>query len=215
MHPSRSITFFLTLLLILTWMFSQGQEKKDSAITVADTVKAATKKAAADSAKQKKKRSEPGKAALRSAIIPGWGQAYNKKYWKLPIVYGALAVPVIAFNYNNTWYQKTREAYEIRYTKDTARYDEIDPSLQPLSTESLQIYRNEFRQNMDFSVLAFLIIWGLQVADAAVDAHLRSFNISDDLSLKVKPNLSPGMSNGVSLILTYREPRSKTSLTGY
>jgi hypothetical protein len=68
---------------------------------------------------------------------------------------------------------------------------------------------------MDFSVLAFLIIWGLQVADAAVDAHLKSFNISDDLSLKVKPNLSPGISNGVSLILTYREPRPKSSLTGY
>jgi hypothetical protein len=202
-------------LLILTSAGSYGQQKKDSAVTVSDTLRAAAKKAAADTVKAKKKRSEPGKAALRSAILPGWGQAYNKKYWKLPIVYGALAIPVIAFNYNNTWYQKTREAYEIRYTQDTARYDEIDPSLQPLSTESLQIYRNEFRQNMDFSVLAFLIIWGLQVADAAVDAHLRSFNISDDLSLKVKPNLSPGLSNGVSLILTYREPRPKTSLTGY
>ncbi|HSF44871.1 MAG TPA: DUF5683 domain-containing protein [Chitinophagaceae bacterium] len=202
-------------LLTLTLARSYGQQKKDSAVTVSDTLRAAAKKTAADTVKAKKKRSEPGKAALRSAILPGWGQAYNKKYWKLPIVYGALAVPVIAFNYNNTWYQKTREAYEIRYTRDTARYDEIDPSLQPLSTESLQIYRNEFRQNMDFSVLAFLIIWGLQVADAAVDAHLRSFNISDDLSLKVKPTLSPGMSGGVSLILTYREPRSKTSLTGY
>jgi hypothetical protein len=215
MRSYRLITVFILALLTLTSARIQGQQKKDSAVTVADTLRAAAKKAAADTAKAKKKRSEPGKAALRSAIIPGWGQAYNKKYWKLPIVYGALAIPVIAFNYNNTWYQKTREAYEIKYTQDTARYDEIDPSLQPLSTESLQIYRNEFRQNMDFSVLAFLIIWGLQVADAAVDAHLKSFNISDDLSLKVKPNISPGMSNGVSLILTYREPRPKSSLTGY
>jgi hypothetical protein len=214
MRSYRLITFFILALLTLASARIQGQQKKDSAVTVADTLRAAAKKAA-DTAKAKKKRSEPGKAALRSAILPGWGQAYNKKYWKLPIVYGALAIPVVAFNYNNTWYQKTREAYEIKYTQDTARYDEIDPSLQPLSTESLQIYRNEFRQNMDFSVLAFLIIWGLQVADAAVDAHLKTFNISDDLSLKVKPNLSPGMSNGVSLILTYRDPRPKTSLTGY
>ncbi|HEX5667932.1 MAG TPA: DUF5683 domain-containing protein [Chitinophagaceae bacterium] len=192
-----------------------GQQRNDSAITVADTLRAAAKKSSADTGKVKKKRSEPGKAALRSAILPGWGQAYNKKYWKLPIVYGALAIPVITFNYNNTWYNKTREAYEIKYTKDTARYSEIDPSLLPLSTESLQLYRNEFRQGMDFSILAFLIIWGLQVADAAVDAHLKNFNISDDLSMKIKPTVLPGISNGVSLILTYRDTKPKTALAGY
>lgn len=215
MRSFRSVTFLITLLLTLASAQIYGQQRKDSAITVADTVRAAAKKASADTGKVKKKRSEPGKAALRSAILPGWGQAYNKKYWKLPIVYGILAVPVVTFNYNNTWYKKTREAYEIRYTKDTARYDEIDPSLQPLSTQSLQIYRDEFRQGMDFSVLAFLIIWGLQVADAAVDAHLKSFNISDDLSMKIKPTVMPGIANGVSLILTYRDTRPKTALAGF
>ncbi|HLO81156.1 MAG TPA: DUF5683 domain-containing protein [Chitinophagaceae bacterium] len=207
-------------MLILTSAHIQGQQKKDSAVTVADTVRAAAKKAAADTAKVKKKRSEPGKASLRSAIIPGWGQAYNKKYWKLPIVYGALAVPVITFTYNNNWYKKTREAYSIRYYNDTSKVsdlptDGIDPSLQPLSTESLQIYRNQFRKNMDLSVLAFLAIWGLQVADAAVDAHLKSFNVNDDLSLKIKPTISPGGSKGVSLVLTYRDTKPKTSLIGF
>jgi hypothetical protein len=203
------------MLLMLATVQIYGQQRNDSAITVADTLRAAAKKSSADTVKVKKKRSEPGKAALRSAILPGWGQAYNKKYWKLPIVYGALAIPVITFNYNNTWYNKTREAYEIKYTKDTARYSEIDPSLLPLSTESLQLYRNEFRQGMDFSILAFLIIWGLQVADAAVDAHLKNFNISDDLSMKIKPTVLPGISNGVSLILTYRDTKPKTALAGF
>jgi Family of unknown function (DUF5683) len=215
MHSFRSITFLIISLLILVSASVYGQQRKDSAITVADTMRAAAKKASADTAKVKKKRSEPGKAALRSAILPGWGQAYNKKYWKLPIVYGALAVPVVTFNYNYTWYNKTREAYEIKYTQDTARYSEIDPRLLPLSTESLQLYRNQFRQGMDFSVLAFLIIWGLQVADAAVDAHLKGFNISDDLSMKIKPTVLPGISNGVSLILTYRDTRPKTALAGF
>jgi Family of unknown function (DUF5683) len=200
---------------MLATVQTYGQQRNDSAITVADTLRAAAKKSSADTVKVKKKRSDPGKAALRSAIIPGWGQAYNKKYWKLPIVYGALAIPVITFNYNNTWYNKTREAYEIKYTQDTARYSEIDPSLLPLSTESLQLYRNEFRQGMDFSVLAFLLIWGLQVADAAVDAHLKNFNISDDLSMKIKPTVLPGISNGVSLVLTYRDTKSKTALAGF
>src|SRR5262249_54778254 len=54
----------------------------------------------------------PQKATRHSAIIPGWGQAYNKQYWKIPIVYGALAVPASLFIYNNKWYQKTKDAYE-------------------------------------------------------------------------------------------------------
>jgi hypothetical protein len=156
----------------------------------------------------RKGRSEPGKAALRSAILPGLGQAYNKKYWKIPLVYGALAVPTATFIYNKNWYDKTREAYTIKYYNDTNKVtpdlptDDMDPQLVPLSTESTRLYRNEFRKNMDLSILAFLLIWGLQVADAAVDAHLKSFNVSDDLSLQVRPGITTtGQSIGLGLNL--------------
>lgn len=182
-------------------------------------------KAVVDSASKKsdtarvKKRTEQGKAALRSAIIPGWGQAYNKKYWKIPIVYGALAIPVYTFTYNLDWYRKTREAYRIKAYNDTATVplpeDEIDPRLQPLSSSALQQYRNEFRQNVDFSVLAFLVIWGLQVADAAVDAHLRSFNVSDDLSMRIRPIIAPGGQNGVSLVFQLRNNKTQPSLPSF
>jgi hypothetical protein len=160
-----------------------------------------------DSDTTKKVRSNASKAALRSAIIPGWGQAYNKKYWKIPIVYGALAIPVATFIYNKNWYEKTRYAYQVKYYNDTSFVsdlptDGIDPQILPLSTQSTRIYRDEFRKNMDFSVLAFLLLWGLNVADAAVDGHLKSFNVNDDLSLKIKPGYSPmGNTNGLSLIL--------------
>jgi hypothetical protein len=153
----------------------------------------------------KKAKSRAGKAALRSGIIPGWGQAYNKKYWKVPIVWGALAVPVVTFTYNLKWYDKTSYAYTVKYTKDTANYSNIDPELQPLSEESLQIYRNDFRRNMDYSILAFIIIWGLNVADAAVDAHLADFNVGEDLSLKIRPGHSQmGNTTGISVILAFR-----------
>lgn len=186
-----------------------------------DTIPAkdSLKKAAADTAKKKEKKPQ-AKASIRSAIIPGWGQAYNKRYWKIPIVYGALAIPVYTFTYNKKWYDKTREAYRIKLYNDTARVplpeDDIDPRLQPLSSGSLKIYRDEFRQNMDFSVLAFLVIWGLQVADAAVDAHLRSFNVTDDLSMKVKPWAAPGgRSNGVSLVFQWRDHKPRTVVPSY
>lgn len=171
-------------------------------------------KPAADSGKStaapdtaKKERSIAANAALRSAMIPGWGQIYNRKYWKLPLVYGALAVPVSTFAYNLDWYRKCREAYTIRYFNDTSRVlpdlptDGIDQQLQPLSTQSLRLYRNEFRKNVDLSVLALLALWGLNVLDATVDGHLRSFNVSDDLSLKLDPGPGmPGQSMSVGLV---------------
>ena len=138
----------------------------------------------------KKKRSVASTAALYSTILPGLGQAYNKKYWKIPIVYGVIAIPVSLFRYNSNWYKKTREAFTIRSTNDTANFNKIDPQLVPLSNESLRLYRNEFRKNMDFSVLGILVAWGLNIVDATVDGHLRGFDISDEVTLKLDPHFS-------------------------
>ncbi len=158
-----------------------------------------------------RKRSPATKAAIRSAIVPGLGQVYNKKYWKVPLVYGAIAIPVFTFTYNLKWYKKTKYAYSIKYYNDSAHFSNIDPKLQPLSVESLKTYRNDFRKNLDYSVLAFLVVWGLQVADAAVDAHLRDFDISDDLSLKLKPWIPASFNAaGLSLVLNIGKTQPKT-----
>jgi hypothetical protein len=142
----------------------------------------------------KKIRSIASKAALRSAILPGLGQIYNKKYWKLPLVYGAIAIPTSLFTYNKKWYERTRFAYQVRASQDTASYPLIWRTLRPISTESLKRYRNEFRKSMDLSVLYFLLVWGLNVVDATVDGHLRTFDIANDLSMEVKPYLPPNAS---------------------
>ena len=207
------IFFFLILLPLLT--LGEPALQEPALQELRDTLPAK----AADTLK-KKERKPQAKAAIRSAFLPGWGQAYNKKYWKIPIVYGALAIPVVTYNYNKNWYEKTREAYRIKLYNDTAtvKLDEsgIDPRLQPLSSASLKIYRDEFRQNIDFSILALIALWGLQVVDATVDAHLRSFNISDDLSMRVKPWSSPGFrANGLSLVFQFRDSRARTALPSY
>lgn len=152
-----------------------------------------------DTTAAKKKRSIASNAALRSAILPGFGQLYNKKYWKIPLVYGALAIPVSTYRYNKEWYEKTRFAYTVRVTSDTANFKNIAPELSPIATQSLKLYRNQFRKNMDFSLLGILLMWGLNVVDATVDGHLRTFDISDKLSMGIKPLLSP---NGRQLGLT-------------
>ena len=149
----------------------------------------------------------PRKAALRSAILPGWGQIYNKKYWKLPIIYGGLGFAGGIFIYNLGEYRNTRFAYQVKYNMrvnrtDSALFAQIDPKLKPLSEESLRFYRSQYRRDIDYSALFILLLWGLNVVDATVDAHLKSFDVSPDLSLRFKAGHSSlANTNGLSIIL--------------
>ncbi|MFY8024813.1 MAG: DUF5683 domain-containing protein [Sediminibacterium sp.] len=136
----------------------------------------------------------PQKATRRSALIPGWGQAYNREYWKLPLVYGILAIPAVTYFYNTSFYKKTKFAYEARFkeqTGDSSDVSSIDPELRGLSIASLQNYRNAFRRDRDYSILWFILAWGLQVVDATVFGHLRHFDVSNSLSMQVHPQLNP------------------------
>ncbi len=156
------------------------------------------------------KKNSPQKiAALRSAILPGLGQIYNKKYWKLPFVYGALGTTAVVFIYNLNNYKDLRLAYKVKYNirvfRDSADYHKVSPNLLPLSEESLRFNRDQFRQSLDYTVLLFVAFWGLNVIDAAVDAHLKSFDISPNLGLKIRVGHSEmAGTNGLNLALTFR-----------
>jgi hypothetical protein len=160
---------------------------------------------------------KPKVAALRSAILPGLGQIYNKKYWKLPIVYAALGISGGVFLYNLKNYKDTRFAYQAIYKaslppydplnpapgpyRDSTDYFKIKPPLQRYSLSTLQYYRNSFRRDIDYSALIFIILWGLNVVDATVDAHLKAFDVSPDLSLRFKPGRSRmAGTTGLSLV---------------
>jgi hypothetical protein len=164
------------------------------------------------------KKHSPRTAAIRSAILPGLGQIYNKKYWKLPIVYGALGVSGGIFFYNLKNYKDTRFAYKVKYNMrqpgataaDSALFNQIKANLQPLSEESLRFYRDQFRRDIDYAALFFILLWGLNIVDATVDAHLKSFDVSPDLSLRIKPGYSEmAGTNGLSLVLHIGKNHSK------
>ncbi|NDA62146.1 MAG: hypothetical protein EBX50_08890 [Chitinophagia bacterium] len=136
----------------------------------------------------------PRIATRRSAILPGWGQAYNREYWKIPIAYGIISIPVVTFIFNNNYYKKMKFAYEARYKEaqgDNSDVSKIDPELINLPINSLLNYRNAYRRDRDYSVLFFLLAWGFQVADATVFAHLKQFDVTNNLSMQVKPVLDP------------------------
>jgi hypothetical protein len=193
---------FVFLILHAGCISSQAQ--KTTLVLDSATLNAGSKKK--DSTVSKAFR--PAKiAATRSAILPGLGQIYNKKYWKLPIVYGALTTTGFFFRYNYKNYKDLKQAYIGKYNArvfhDSTEYRKIKPNLVPLSEESLRFQRDQFRRDMDYSVLIFALLWGLNVMDAAVDAHLKSFDVSPDLSLKIKPGHSQmAGTNGLSLLLT-------------
>lgn len=104
-------------------------------------------------------------------------------------------------------YKDTKFAYRVKYNMrvfgtDSASFASIKDNLKPLSEESLKFYRNQFRRDIDYSALVFILLWGLNVVDATVDAHLKSFDVSPDLSLRIKPGYSDlARTNGLSLIL--------------
>lgn len=203
-------TFLVFLLTVLVHSFAYSQKndsagiRKDSSI-IRDTVGKEIMKIDTLA----KKKFIPRQATIRSAILPGWGQVYNKKYWKLPLVYAAVGIPVYAFLYNRGWYIKTRDAAKMIANADTLNWrNRVDQKLFVFfptqdALGSLLNYRNEYRRDMDYSILFVLLAWGLNVVDATVDAHLKGFDISDDLSLKIKPTILSGTSTaGISLVFT-------------
>lgn len=207
--------YFCLCFIFLACGFFLKAQNTDSIYVSSDSTK--IKKLDTVSLKEQNKiayleKHEPRKATFRSAILPGWGQAYNKEYWKIPIVYGAIAIPTATYLYNNKWYKKTRDAYNIVINNDTANFGTIDPKLQPLISNptSLQFYRNQFRKDRDYSTLWFIIVWGLNVADATVFAHLKHFDVSDNLSMDIRPDINPQLKTaGIGIVFNFKNPATK------
>ncbi len=216
--PLNRLAFLLCCLVLCLASF--GQKTKPTLPN--DNLLSATKDSLknmelADSNAAKRKHI-PRIATRRSLILPGWGQAYNHQYWKIPIVYAALAIPAYTFFYNNSYYKKTKFAYEALYKasygtpKDSSDLDKIDPQLKQLNIYSLQTYRNAFRRDRDYSILWFVILWGLNVADATVFGHLKNFDVSNDLSLHVQPSFNPiNKLSSLSLVLNTKKQTHKMS----
>ena len=150
------------------------------------------------------KKYDPGIAIRRSAMLPGWGQYTNKKYWKIPLVYAGIGIPAYLFTRNLKQYKEAKRAFILASDNDPTNDNQIKEPYFSVRAQPdrIRVFRNSVRQNVDYSVLFFIVLWGLNVADAAVDANLKTFDVSDDLSLQFKGGYSPlANTNGLSIVL--------------
>lgn len=125
------------------------------------------------------------KAVIMSALIPGLGQVYNKKYWKVPIVYGGLLTAAYFVNLNRVAYHDFKEAYIAEVDSDATTLNETG-----LEVPGLQAYMEFYRTRMEISYIALGLLYVLNIVDASVDAHLYTFDVSDDLSLRITPEFN-------------------------
>jgi hypothetical protein len=129
--------------------------------------------------------SRPKKAAYLSAALPGLGQAFNKRYWKIPIVYGAFGTIGYFIGYNNNKYQQYRNAYLL---KKSFPLEELDDDLAiNISEDNLQRGLDYYRRNRDLLMIVLVGVYIIQILDAHIDAHLMEFDVSDDLTFRVEP----------------------------
>ncbi len=127
----------------------------------------------------------PTKAALFSTFVPGLGQAYNKKYWKIPVIYAGLAIPIyFGVDQHNQFVEK-RDAYVARVNGDST--DKFLEQGNFFSNEGLLSSMDINRRNRDLMIIIASAVYVLQIVDASVDAHLFYFNVSDDLSFRATP----------------------------
>ncbi|MBT8305074.1 MAG: hypothetical protein KJP09_11435 [Bacteroidia bacterium] len=168
----------LLAIVFLVFSFSalaQDQEtKKDSILNNNDTLKVITSSAQ----KTEIDPLAPSKAAFYSAVLPGLGQAYNKKYWKIPIVYAALGTGIYFYVDNNNEYKRYRDAYKSRLAGF-----ETDEFFGVVNDDGLVEAQKQLRRNKEISLLVTIGIYALNIIDANVDAHLLQYNVDDNLSL--------------------------------
>lgn len=166
--------FFFAGLVIAVLLFNQPLRLNAQTDTVPET--------------SAKKPHSAKKATIMSAILPGLGQAYNKKYWKIPIIYAGFGTLYYFIRTNGQEYRKFRDAYNIVANNDTLLFPSNEYVVRyDANLDQLREGRNYYRRNLELSYIFTGLLYILNIIDASVDGNLYDFDVSDDLSLRLEP----------------------------
>ena len=132
------------------------------------------------------------RASKLSAILPGAGQVYNKQSWKVPIIYAGAGALIYSMSWNNKYYQKYLTAYKLDSDTSSATNSEFNGLY---SVDNLIVLKDYYRRNRDFSAIGLVLLYTANIVDAYVYGQFFNFDVSDDLSLQVKPYVVPNITN--------------------
>ena len=181
----------ITLLSILLGLTAVGKAQSD-------TVLATDPPADTTVVLDWRERHQPARATIYSAILPGAGQVYNRKYWKVPIVLGGLGVSYWFIQDNNKEYQRYKAAY---LDVVNGRTDEFNGQY---SGDQLRNVADTYHRWRDLSYVAFGLVYALNIIDASVDAYFVRFDVSDDLSLRAGPSLDMAAQGALGFTLSVK-----------
>jgi len=177
--------FFILLIFLATSIVAQESDslsiKKGKGLIIKDTVVV----------KEAYNPLAPATAAFYSAVLPGLGQAYNKKYWKIPIIYAGMGVGIYFYIQNDEQYQRFRDAYKSRLAGYTGDEFWGEGSTPIVSNDRLIDAQKDATRDKNLSILVTGVFYILNIIDANVDAHLRQFNVNEDLTLEPNFNIDP------------------------
>ncbi|MBR9998384.1 MAG: hypothetical protein KFF73_05400 [Cyclobacteriaceae bacterium] len=206
--PCRSL-IIISIFIFICIPESQAQRiiEGDTAVLVQPVIDSADLKYAVDTMMTDSSgENRANKAAMYAAILPGLGQIYNKRYWKLPILYGGAATMGFFIDYNHKKYEQFRNAY----LEKTSLPEELwtDPLAINVAEDNLQNGIDFYRRNRDLLMILLAGVYFLQIVDAHVDAHLMDFDISEDISFRIQPGLIPdsytaSMQYGMKFIISF------------
>ena len=199
------LKFCLILFLSLcSYLMAEAQDSTNTKNT-ADTlkpklvVKDTVKPSNTSLLKKNKRPHSPRKALLYSAAFPGFGQIYNRKYWKLIVIYGAGTLIGLNIKTQHDRFLLFRDEF-VKKSND-ANYEAI----RGLDVEGLQSVKNQAKRDRDFMIILAVLVYGLQMVDANVDAHLLDFDLDDNLSLRLKPTIdNTPFANFAGVSLSFR-----------
>jgi hypothetical protein len=183
------VTFFFILFYLPTYAQKDSLTNTDSLQAARRSERTAKKKARRQKFLATLPKNHNPKTATLLALIPGAGQIYNRRYWKLPIVYGGLGALGFLTVSNYIEYGCYRKAYLEAIDDDPATNYQCEKAVNATSTE-LKILRDDTQGNAETFLLFSILFYGLTIGDAFVDAHLMHFDIDDDLSLRIQPQLN-------------------------
>jgi len=165
-------TVFLTCMML--WQISVFAQSSESTSVVRVPVHSASK------------------ASKLSAMLPGAGQVYNKQAWKVPIIYAGAGALIYSMSWNNKYYQKYLDAYKLDSDTSSATNSEYNGLY---SLDNLIVLKDYYRRNRDFSAIGLVLLYTANIVDAYVYGQFFNFDVSDDLSLQVKPYVVPTITN--------------------